>query len=466
MVKDVLDLLCIELLYFCLFDLIFDYIVHVCFTGSKFISKSEDNLLTPQCDSTDHRSVWNGDTPDVGLNFPTDSFSETPMSSCRSEPALDACKPPTVSSVPKILCDGSTLDSFSEERSNTGPTLLKIKQAFGESGSDLHSIIQQQNHDEPQDNLGSNSEAVSSDVALPSETAHKSMSESEHNVTFGQIEIAPLSPLHIDSALFDSRPTRFGETSLNESLWLENESRDFLKEATECSADCSQLIDALDIQSPVAFRLDTSNRVQSTPYAARTQTNANASLPSELKESLLVNKSEADNSQNHPNAIEMRRIKVAEQIKLFNMMTLNSPKAKVVRSPLKFQRTPVRQSVRRINSLVGSRKDVRMGWCAASPMKAVSLESTLHSIQQPTFAKPKPPVPPKNPVKNGALEDVTNKAPKTKCNTLSANKNAADEHPKSVLLQVSENDTSRYRGSPKNPLAEVKLMSALKPIDL
>ncbi|XP_067223119.1 rho GTPase-activating protein 11A isoform X2 [Chanodichthys erythropterus] len=423
--------------------------------GSNFISKSEDNLLTPQCDSTDLRSMWSGDTPDVGLNFPADSFSETPVSSCRSEPALDVCKPPTVSGIPKILCDG--LDSFSEERSNTGATLLKIKQAFGESGSDLHSIIK---HDEP---LGSNSEAVSSVVALPSETAHKSMSESEHNVTFGQIEIAPLSPLHIDSALFDSGPTRFGETSLNESLWLENESRDFLKDATGCSADCSQLIDALDIQSPVAFRLDTSNRVQSTPYAAKTQTNANVSLSRELKESLLVNNSKADN---HPNAIEARRMKVAEQIKLFNMMTLNSPKPKVVRSPLKFQRTPVRQSVRRLNSLVGSRKDVRMGWCAASPMKAVSLESALHSIQQPTFAKPKPPVPPKNPVKNGALEDVTNKAPKTKCNTLSANKNAADEHSKSVLLQVSENDTNRYRGSPKNPLAEVRLMSALKPIDL
>lgn len=396
--------------------------------------------------------MWSGDTPEAALNFPTDSFSETPVSSCRSEPALDVCKPPAVSSVPKILCDG--LDSFSEERSNTGPTLLKIRQAFGEYGSDLHGIIR---HDEPR---GSNSEAASSDVALPSETAHKSMSESEHNVTFGQIEIAPLSPLHIDSALFDSGPTRFGESSLNESLWLENESRDFLKEATGCSADCSQLINALDIQSPVAFRLDTSNRVQSTPYAARTQTNANASLPSELKESLLVTKSEADN---HPNAIEARRMKVAEQIKLFNMMTLNSPKAKVVRSPLKFQRTPVRQSVRRLNSLLGSRKDVRMGWCGASPMKAVSLESALHSIQQPAFAKPKPPVPPKNPVKNGALEDLTNKAPKTKCNTPSANKN---EHSKSVLLQASENDANRYRGSPRNPLAEVKLMSALKPIDL
>ncbi|XP_077052972.1 rho GTPase-activating protein 11A-like isoform X2 [Siphateles boraxobius] len=370
--------------------------------GSKFLSKSEDDLLTPRCGSVNHRSSWSRDTPDVGLTFPTDSFSET--------------KPPTVIGVPKIL---SVEESFSEERS--GSTLLKIKEAFGESGSDLHSIIKQQNHNS-------------------SETSHKSTSE-DHNVTFGQIEIVPMSPLHIDSALFDSGTTRFGETSLNESLWLGNESKDFLKEE-RCSAECSQLIDALDIQSPVAFRPDSSIRIQSTPRGSRTQTNTNTSS--------LGNKID-----NVPSGAETRRMKVAEQIKLFNMMTLDSPKAKVIRSPMKFQRTPVRQSVRRLNSLVGSRKEARMGWCAAATqIKAVSLESALHS----TFAKPKPPVPPKKTkVKTATLEDVTNKAPKTK---------RANEHPKSVLLEVSGNETNRYRGSPRNPLAEVKLLSALKPIDI
>lgn len=363
--------------------------------------------------------------------------------------------------IPKSLCcassDGSALDLFSEERSHTGPTLLKIKQAFGESGSDLHSIIKPQNHDKPQDGR---------DVGLPSETSHKSMSESsesdDHNVTFGQIEIVPLTPLHIDSALFDSGLTRFVKTSPDGSLCLENESRAFLKNAT---GDCSQLIDALDIQSPVAFRLDTSSRVQSTPYATRSQTNANTSLLSELKESILTDKTDgpqdqAEKPQNHPGAIETRRMRVADQIKQFNMMTLNSPKAKVVRSPLKFQRTPVRQSIRRINSLIGGRKNTRMGWCAASQIKTVSLESGLQ-----TFSKPKPPVHPKKPAVK-ALEDVTNKAPKTKCDMLSTNKNPANEHPKSVLLQMSENDTSHYRGSPKNPLTEGRLLSAMKPIDL
>ncbi|XP_052437391.1 rho GTPase-activating protein 11A-like isoform X1 [Carassius gibelio] len=424
--------------------------------GSKFISKSEDNLLTPQCDTTDHRSSWSRDTPDVDLSFPRDSFCETPMSLCvksssRSEPTIILSKPV----LPKSLCcDNSALDSSSEERSHTGPTLLKIKQAFGGSHSDLHSIVTQQNHEEPQDSPCANSEAAETRSVSDSSRLN------DHNVTFGQIEIVPLSPLHIDSALFDSGPKRFVDTSPDTSLCLENESNAFLKNV---SGDCSQLVDALDIQSPVAFRLETSNRVQSTPYATRSQTNNNTSLLSELKESLLTDKTDEDQAempQNPTGANEARRMRVAEQIKRFNMMTLNSPQTKVVRSPLKLQRTPVRQSVRRINSLIGGRKDTRMGWCSASQRKTVSLESGLQ-----TSSKPKPPVPPeKPPVKT--LEDVTNKAPKTKCDTLSANKNAANEHPKSILLQVSENDTSHYRGSPKNPVTEGRLLSAMKPIDL
>ncbi|XP_052009436.1 rho GTPase-activating protein 11A [Xyrauchen texanus] len=455
--------------------------------GSKFISKSEDNLLTPQCDYINHRSLWSGDTPDVAPTFTTDSFSDTPMSVCpkiicRSEPAIVVSKPPIVGIIPKTLCcassESSGSDSFSEERSHTGPTLLKMKQAFGESGSDLQSIIKDQSEnpkDKPQDNIGATSEAVSSEVTT--ETSHKSMESSskcmaeDHNVTFGQLEMIPLSPLHIDSALFDTEAREQVEITHNGCLCLENEGRGFLKEATARSGDCSHLIDALDIQSPAAFRLDTSIRVQSTPYPARTQGKVNTPLPSEFKESASdfadCPQYQEDEPQNSPNAAEMRRRKVADQIKLFNMMTLDSPKAKVVRSPLKFQRTPVRQSVRRINSLLGDRKDVRMGWCASQSTavpKSVSLESGL--CTQTTSSKPKPPVPPKKhcAVKHTPLEDVTNTVSKANHDAFSANKSAATVFPKSVCL--AEQDSSRYRGSPKNPLTDGKLLSAMKPIDL
>ncbi len=250
-------------------------------------SRSEDDLLTPQCVST-NTSSWSGDTPDIGLTFPRDSFSETPASSYGSEPTITVSKPASSAVLfPRASAASPATRSVREDRSHTGPTLLKIKHAFG----DLHSIV------EPQDDSGTNS-----DVGLPSETSHKSESD-DHDVTFGQIE---MTPLHIDSALFDSGLTRFVKTSPDGSLCLENENRAFLKNAT---GDCSQLIDALDIQSPVAFRLDTSSRVQSTPYATRSRTNANTSLP---RESLLTDKTDspqdqAEKPQNHPGANETRQ---------------------------------------------------------------------------------------------------------------------------------------------------------------
>ncbi|XP_052001421.1 rho GTPase-activating protein 11A-like isoform X2 [Xyrauchen texanus] len=422
--------------------------------GSKFISKSEDNLLTPQCDSTDPRSAWSGDAPDAAPTFTTDSFSDTPVSVCRSVPAIVVSKP--------LCCasnDSSGSDSFNEERTHTGPNLLTVKRVFGESASDLRSIINDQ-----RDNLDTTSEAVASEVAT--ETSPKSMESSskcildDHNMTFGQLEMAPLSPLHIDSTLFDTEPRELAEITHNGCLCLENKR---LFEATARSGDCSQLIDALDIQSPVAFRPDTSIRVQSTPCATRTQTEVSTPPPRELKASTLGDcPPNRDLPQNCPNT-KMRRLKVADQIKRFDMLTLTSPKAKVVRSPLKFQRTPVRQSVRRINSLFGDRKDARMGWCASQSTavpKAVSLESGLCT------SKPKPPVPPKKPcaVKRATLEDVTNRVPKAKA--LSANKNAPTDYPKSLCLELAEKDSSRYRGSPKNPLSEGRLLPVMKPIDL
>ncbi|TRY83573.1 hypothetical protein DNTS_016278 [Danionella cerebrum] len=406
--------------------------------SSAFISKSEDNLSMPHIG--DPMSSRKSVTPDEALNFPPDSFSEMSMSlrlktGYQSQPAITVSQSPLLNNCRKTC---SAADGFTEERSQAGATLLKIKQA------NIQSPVQEQTNDDSVDKGCGHVETM----GLPiSELAN------EPNVTFGQIEIVPLSPLHIDTTLFDGEPTRFMESSFNGSLCLENESRGFLKER---SGDCSQLIDALDIQSPMPFRLlDSSNRVQSTPYPTRTQLMQTS--PFDHEGSLFIESKIncSPDQEKYPSNTESRRMKVAEQVKRFNMMTLESPKVTVARSPLKFQRTPVLQSVRRINSLVGNRKDNRMGWCAASQMKAVSLESGL----QASIKKPKPPVPPKKAsLKLKVLEDVTNKAPKVNNN----NNNV----PKSVLLLAAKTDNGHYRGSPKNPLTEGRLMSATKPIDL
>ncbi|XP_057199277.1 rho GTPase-activating protein 11A isoform X2 [Triplophysa rosa] len=413
--------------------------------GSKLISKSENNLLTP-----DHMSLWSGETPRVTSTLPTNSFSDTPMTTCRSVPAITVSETPTVSDTPESLCCAS---SFSDGRS--------------------HTVYKPASREEPQDDVGTNSEVVSSRVDGPSDKLSESSGVFEAsksttddcNVTFGHFEFVPLSPLHIDSTLFETGLAV--ENTRDGSLCFEDESKCYLKEPAVRSQDCSQLIDALDIQSPVALRRDTSIRVQSTPYTSRTQTASLSKDPN--ASSLSANTDEPQNNTDKPqNSLQTGRMKVSEQIKHFNMMTLNSPKTKMTRSPLTFQRTPVRQSVRRINSLF---RDGRTGLVVASPVtKAVSFESGLcarakQQTDDPTFAKP--PVPPKKPAaRHTALDDITNRAPKVKSDALSANKNTASEYPKSVCLHVAESDGTRYRGSPKNPLSEGRLLAATKPIDL
>ncbi|XP_065131150.1 rho GTPase-activating protein 11A isoform X2 [Paramisgurnus dabryanus] len=396
--------------------------------GSKLMSKCEFNLLSPPCDSSDHRSLWSGQTPDVTFSFPSHSFSDTPVSEFSSEPSVTVSKPLTVHHLPKSICS----DPFSD------PTPAAC--------------------DDPQRDLTPNS--------LPSESkfiesrpvldSGKSTVKDD-DVTFG--EFVPLSPLHIDSTMFETEPARDG------SLCFEDESQRYLNESTVRSKDCSQLIDALDIQSPVAFRPDTSIRVQSTPYTSRTQKTEETS-PLKASDGLHTEKL----THNSPASVQSRRMKVADQIKLFNMMTLNSPKDKVIRSPLKFQRTPVRQSVRRINSQLGT-----TGSCAVrSVTKAVSFESGLcvgarrqtatvdDSHQQPTFIKPKP-LKKAAVTRNTALDNITNKAPKVKSDT----KNTPTDLPvKSACLHVDKSEMNHYRGSPRNPLTETKLLSAMKPINL
>lgn len=72
--------------------------------------------------------------------------------------------------------------------------------------------------------------------------------------------------------------------------------------------------------------------------------------------------------------------RVSDHIQWFNRLSLNEPSRTKVKSPLKFQRTPVRQSVRRINSLLEyggqppRRKLVSLGGTASPLVKSVSCE--------------------------------------------------------------------------------------------
>uniref|UniRef100_A0A8C7SA66 Rho-GAP domain-containing protein n=1 Tax=Oncorhynchus mykiss TaxID=8022 RepID=A0A8C7SA66_ONCMY len=500
--------------------------------GSKFYSKSEDNLLTPQCDDGSAlRTSWRGETPDEGLVLGGGSFTDTPMNMCLnnnyySEPAIVVAKPPMVASFPKKLCCGSSAESLESEgsfsQSQIGPTLLKIKRAFTESHHSAPSGEDKASHPE---NTETDSTPESSTLkgASPNKesssmpTSHRCLAD-DQNITFGQIKFVPLSPLSIDSTLFEvGGSSSLSEKACDQSLCAGDRSVEGEAETVADQVNCSRLINALDIQSPAHFTRSMAAGVQTTPYRASGLEyfqELNTPLPPMGTVSVMVDVAVASpepsthpQRQEHqqvelpsPGTLETRRIRVADHIQRFNKLVLYSPKsqAKAVRSPLKFQRTPVRQSVRRINSLLVDRRPAVVGNTSSraqdtpTPVgKAVSLESGLSAGAQlqpyqcqadnqgglpnykgrSTKTRP-PPVPPKKTAsimrkpRNCALGDVTNKVqPKAKGDTPIKN-SPGGEGQKSVVQQVAERDVCCYRGSPRNPLNDGRLLSATKPIDL
>ncbi|KAI5616437.1 rho GTPase-activating protein 11A isoform 1 [Silurus asotus] len=465
--------------------------------GTKYqFGEPEHNLLTP-CKVKEPGTSWSRET----LHEITEhSFSDTPMKeylSYRSGPTIVISKPAISSSIPKSLCcvtraeSLTSSDSSQEDCSQSAPRLQEVGEALVVFDSKCHTTDEEKTGDTSvaKDTTGSlcsssllqNSGELKNNV----ETPQKVLKENDYNISFGQIELLPLSPLHIDSTLFESADSSvLVKDAHKASVSDDNESGFLFRDNSAAPADCSQLIDALDIQSPVAFRLNSLLTVQSTPFSEREQTG----VQTEELNKLNSEKAKQPNSRSlsqHADTLgpkASRQMRVADHVQRFNKLTINSPNVKT-RSPLKFQRTPVQLSVQRFNSLV-QRKDSRYGWCTRSQgssiNKAVSLDGGhFQEIQQPPqpvmvcctlpsneiSSKPKLPESPQKSSnsKHCVLGDVTNKvAPKAK-NTRTAQKCPASESVKSVLLQAEEKG---YRGSPKNPLTHGALLTAMKPIDL
>nr|XP_029542754.1 rho GTPase-activating protein 11A-like isoform X2 [Oncorhynchus nerka] len=403
--------------------------------GSKFYSKSEDNLLTPQCDGSALRMSWSGETSDEGHVFSGGSFTDTPINMCLknnyySEPAIVVAKPPMVASFPKKLCCASRAESLESEcsfsQTLTRPTLLKIKRAFTESGSNLQGVLRDDGAPseggkatQPENTQTDSTDSTPSESStLKGVSPNKERSgmptpwrhlADDQNITFGQIEFVPLSPLYIDSALFEVGGCgSLSEKACDWSLCAGDRSVAGEADTVAEQVNCSKLIDALDIQSPAHFTRSIAAGVQSTPYRA-----SGLEYFQELKNPLppldtvpvmvhveaVASPEPSAHPQRQeqqllelpsPGILETSRLRVVDHIQRFNKLTLCSPKsqAKAVRSPLKFQRTPVRQSIRRINSLLGDRWPVPAGITSSSQVttipvgEAVSLESGLSAGAQ------------------------------------------------------------------------------------
>uniref|UniRef100_A0A3P9K4R8 Rho GTPase activating protein 11A n=1 Tax=Oryzias latipes TaxID=8090 RepID=A0A3P9K4R8_ORYLA len=458
--------------------------------SSKYISRSEDNLLTPKCDPRLNRTPWSGDTPVGVKTFSEASFTDTPMRACLkstyvSEPTVTASKPPAGNNLPMTLCCAASAESL--DRGSSTETLRQslspvLKTFCGQSTADVQTV-ELDSDSLPNAPNETSVKALTVAFKTPNLPSKQSFVADEQSFTLGQIEFAALTPLHIDSVVFDSSLHYSPDGgSVVDSLETERE-----------QINCSRLIDALDIQSPARFKQHVSSGPQSTPYKPGVETKDERFPPTRpgFVVSLLHERSGISKPVQNQQAVSPQKARVADHIQHFNKLTLYSPpgsKTKQIRSPLKFQRTPVRQTVCRINSLLGDSRRPRNNavfGVGQSPRvaKTVSLESGLSPLPQPQQRRPQtrllnsrttvknpPPVLPKKLgtldriPKSCALGDVTNKAQqKTK---VESSASTPSEAQKLLLQQVAEKDTPHYRGSPRNPLNQGNLLSAMKPIDL
>ncbi|XP_017265691.1 rho GTPase-activating protein 11A isoform X1 [Kryptolebias marmoratus] len=470
--------------------------------SSKYISKSEDNLLTPQYDSRTHRASWIEDTPLGAQAFSGGSFTDSPMnmhlkSSCMSEPAIVIAKPSPGSILPMKLCCASSAESLesAETQRETDPVLLKTQKDATELGPGIKNSCSatgdyrmKPSESVPVTPPGTPAvKPLSVDTETPSFQAQHSLLGNEQNIHFSQAEIAVLTPLHIDSTVFESSAYCSPVNKVKSASFGSHDN--LLIGPAERMAEqinCSRFIDALDVQSPAHFTLSVSS---STPYKLLQEEpvvpNKTGTVGSKLHERFAkeIGAKVPNQPASSPTGQETEKRRVAEHIQHFNKLTLYSPtgsKSKQIRSPLKFHRTPVRQTVRRINSLSGDSRRFSL-----NVTKSLSLESGLspHSKLQPhpgqqqarvasstLVLKKPPPVPPKRSntllrkPTSCALGDMTNKVqPKVKVERSASDSSRTQKNP---VQQVAEKDTNHYRGSPRNPLNTGRLLSATKPVDL
>uniref|UniRef100_A0A8B9TSH4 Rho-GAP domain-containing protein n=1 Tax=Anas platyrhynchos TaxID=8839 RepID=A0A8B9TSH4_ANAPL len=449
----------------------------VCRKGSKNVSKSEENLLTPKCnDKVVYRMSWNSptvtDSQEISCNegiLP--GHAETGNSS--SEPAFIFGKPPVVPDERKPTAvdkQDNRLKLCEEESNLTAETLLKVKQAFSESGSNLQSLIV---------------DTKSSFTNVPGETLHETLC------------LTGLSPEKELAA----------ELSGNESSVQNSPAKNGINKLD--SFERKEEIELTHSQTSENHVLKCCNLEENTAELSWVRT---ASCFAVLKTLIKL-------QLKHHLFLTME--KVSDHIQWFNKLSLNdSSSASKTKPPLKFQRTPVRQSVRRINSLLEANRrsvssqmvrgndvgsplvkslscDSALSYCAEKLSKnstAFSLRSestydqasashsqldftskSCHRCLNPSdkpdlsvrttgiYEQKETVLPSKS-----VLEDLTNHETVKSSLKVNADVNVPGFAPEKTTVARSApgKEKLRYRGSPKNPISKVKLLPTAKPVDL
>ncbi|XP_025921801.1 rho GTPase-activating protein 11A isoform X5 [Apteryx rowi] len=527
--------------------------------GSKNVSKSEENLLTPKChDKVVYRMSWNSpavtDSQEISSN--EGSLPGHPEAGAgSSESVFIAGKPPVVPdefrSTTVNKQDNSLKLLLCEKESNlTTETLLKVKKAFSASGSSLHSVIS----DTKSSFLDVTEETLSETLCLTGLSPEKeklaessgSLANTESRQLFHQfnqsyaidkqkskkdeikvleknfqssieIELQVQKPdlknvieLTVSQVMAREDELTFQNSSLKDDL---NKLGSFGKKEeiklthTETAENCR--VKCCDLEEDTAKSFGAGQLpISRLPKSGNEL--GNQYLQAENSDKILTKTATVSDHG-----------KVSDHIQRFNKLSLNDPSsASKTKPPLNFQRTPVRQSVRRMNSLLEANRrsascqlvqasdvgsplvkslsyDSALSFCTEKLSKnstALSLKSesthnqvsTSHkqvdlmsksccrrlnplenpdvSVRTAEIHKQKVTV---NPSKS-VLEDLTNH--ETVKSSLKVN--ACVKIPGAVpeKCAITKNplgkEKVRYRGSPKNPISKVKLLPTAKPVDL
>ncbi|NXL81465.1 RHGBA protein, partial [Leptocoma aspasia] len=533
-----------------------------CVSSSKNVSKSEENLLTPKCHNKEvHRMSWNSpavtDPQVISRNEQIlPGHSEVGVSS--SESVLMFGKPPVIPDEFKSATvskqDNNLELVLCEDKSNsTTETLLKVKQAFSASGSILHDLI-----GDKKSSLSVvaseilNETPCHSGLSSAKELLVEEVSENLANVKSREL----LHQFNPSSAAADKQQSKKEEigvleqrnfkTSIEVELQVPKPDIKKVKELPvpqvlakepKFTVENSSTKDNLD-KSDFSGRKEEIELIHSqtaencmVKCCNLEEGTAKPSLAGQLPTSHLP-KSQNEMGNQYLKAGNSDKVltktstvpdhgKVSDHIQWFNQLSLNDPNsASKTKPPLKFQRTPVRQSVRRINSLLEANRQsvssqtVKSSGVGSPLVKSLSYDSALFpctekpsknsmllprrsestcdqvsvahkqldltskscckllnpsdkpdvSVRTVGIHEQKAAVHPSKSV----LEDLTNHEMVKSSLKVNANINIPGAAPEKSMITRSSSgkERVRYRGSPKNPISEVKLLPTAKPVDL
>lgn len=527
--------------------------------GTQMISKSEENLLTPKHDKASYRMSWNGSsiTDSHSTSNETSLMGYLEQEGHSSEPVLVVGKPPVIpddlrSTAANYKQDNSPgeYSPFVDEKNVTTQTLLKIKKAFSESGSNLPNLIGDAKSlaDLTEEKLtetpcltafspekdifetSADSLTVEKSKDQCNQSASKSYATDKNQPSKDEIKFVEencfLNPIEIEHQTQKLGMKVASELNMPQEMSREgkvtfqhNYTNYNLKAIDSLRRKEGEELEQSGVAKEYELKSHNSEKGNTGPATS-------GELPA-LR--LLESRKRIDKhylqTGDCNNAIAKTlpvsdHGKVSDHVHWFNKLSLNDPcSASKTKPPLKFQRTPVRQSVRRINSLLETNRQ-SMSYKLAKPgdfcsplVKSVSYDTALSSctekfcqnstvsllycetthIQVSTSSELeltskssklinpleqadssmktvrlcKQAVTTGNPSKS-VLEDLTNhEAPKAavKMNS-SINIPIATPDKSTLKKSVTGKEKARYRGSPKNPISKAKLLPTAKPVDL